>query len=263
MASAADGPHPEEAAHRSRACPTSATLKCRNRKQPISMRGRLEGWTQALTRSILRDESQSKSAVADFDPSLTAEVGQARLRCDAPQDEAGVWSSIRCDELSRLRLELDVAVLHELDNSQVGACVHLHSGKQVGIHPTFVSGRLAAFRELNALLLQSKDLLLERISFVGCARSIVRLIIQQHVTRRAVEDRDDVNRSLARLVILHHQFHVVEADRSIAVEGEMIHVEHNLRRFERYRDVDPQLAFRSLLCGPYRRREDERCKDQS
>src|SRR6267154_5941020 len=49
------GPHPEEAAHRSRACPTSATLKCRNRQQPISMRGRPEGWTQALTRSILRD----------------------------------------------------------------------------------------------------------------------------------------------------------------------------------------------------------------
>src|SRR6266481_4473523 len=49
------------------------------------LRGRLEGWTQALTRSILRDASQSKSAVADFDPSLTAEVGQARLRCDAPQ----------------------------------------------------------------------------------------------------------------------------------------------------------------------------------
>src|SRR5258708_26124549 len=36
------GPHPEEAAHRSRVCPTSATLKCRNRQQPISMRGRLE-----------------------------------------------------------------------------------------------------------------------------------------------------------------------------------------------------------------------------
>jgi hypothetical protein len=36
---------------------------------------------------ILRDASQSKSAVADFDPSLTAEVGQARLRCDAPRDE--------------------------------------------------------------------------------------------------------------------------------------------------------------------------------
>ncbi len=89
------------------------------------------------------------------------------------------------------------------------------------------------------------------------------MIIQQHVTRRAVEDRDYANGSLARLVILHHQFHVVEADRSIAVEGEMIHVEHNLRRFERYRDIDPQLAFRSLLCGPYRRREDERCKDQS
>src|SRR5712671_48906 len=35
-------PHPEEAAHRSRACPTSATLKCRNRQQPISMRGRPE-----------------------------------------------------------------------------------------------------------------------------------------------------------------------------------------------------------------------------
>jgi hypothetical protein len=56
------------------------------------LRRRLEAWTQALTRSILRDASQSKSAVADFDPSLTAEVGQARLRCDAPQDEAGVWS---------------------------------------------------------------------------------------------------------------------------------------------------------------------------
>src|SRR6266850_1749811 len=40
-------PHPEEAAHRSRACPTSATLKCRNRQQPISMRGRLEGWKHA------------------------------------------------------------------------------------------------------------------------------------------------------------------------------------------------------------------------
>src|SRR5712675_3523611 len=42
------GPHPEEAAHRSRACPTSATLKCRNRQQPISMAvvakdGRLPG----------------------------------------------------------------------------------------------------------------------------------------------------------------------------------------------------------------------------
>src|SRR5260370_2693055 len=51
-----------------------------------------EGWPQALTRSILRDASQSKSAVADFDPSLTIVVGQARLRCDAPQDEAGGWS---------------------------------------------------------------------------------------------------------------------------------------------------------------------------
>src|SRR5258706_3375497 len=34
----------EEAALRSRACPTSAILKCRNRQQPISMGGRLEGW---------------------------------------------------------------------------------------------------------------------------------------------------------------------------------------------------------------------------
>src|SRR5713101_4912968 len=62
-----NGPHPEEAA---------------------LSRGRLEGWTHAPARSILRDASLSKSAVADFDPSLTAEVGQARLRCDAPQDEA-------------------------------------------------------------------------------------------------------------------------------------------------------------------------------
>ncbi len=44
-----NGPHPEEAA---------------------LLRGRLEGWTQALTRSILRD---------------------AVLRT-APQDDAGVWS---------------------------------------------------------------------------------------------------------------------------------------------------------------------------
>src|SRR5260370_12611699 len=43
----------------------------------------------------------------------------------------------------------------------------------------------------------------------------------------------------------------------------MIHVEPNLRGFERDRDVDPQLAFRGLFCGPYRRREDKRCKDQS
>jgi len=170
---------------------------------------------------------------------------------------------IRHDELSRLRLELDVAVLHELNNSQVGAGVHLHSGKQIGIHPTFGSGRLAAFLELNTLLLQSKDLLLERISFVGCARGIVRLIIQQHVTGRAVEDRDYADGRLARLVVLRHQFHVVEADRPVAIEGEMIHVERNLRRLERDRDVDPQLAFRGLFCGPYRRREDKRCKDQS
>src|SRR5258708_16906163 len=155
----------------------------------------------------------------------TAETGailrDAPLRSGAPQDEADVWSSIRHDALSRLRLELDVAVLHELNNSQVGAGVHLHSGKQVGIQPTFVSGRLAAFLELNALLLQSKDLLLERISFVGCARSIVVLIIQQHVTVRAVEDPDYAVRRLPRLVVLRHQFHVVEADRSIAVKGEM------------------------------------------
>src|SRR5260370_27384748 len=117
MPSAADGPHPEEAAHRSRACPTSATLKCRNRQQPISMRGRLEGWTQALTRSILRDASQSKSAVADFDPSLTPEVGQAPLRCDAPHDEAGVSSSIPSDDLSRLRLAPGLAALPPLHTS--------------------------------------------------------------------------------------------------------------------------------------------------
>src|SRR5712671_2414015 len=51
------GPHPEEAAHRSRACPTSATLKCRNRQQPISMRGRLEGWPRARFSpvAVLRD----------------------------------------------------------------------------------------------------------------------------------------------------------------------------------------------------------------
>jgi hypothetical protein len=42
--------------------------------------------------AILRDASQSKSAVADFDPSLTAEVGQARLRCDAPQDEVSYFT---------------------------------------------------------------------------------------------------------------------------------------------------------------------------
>src|SRR6266852_8920740 len=82
-------PHPEEAAHRSRACPTSATPKCRNRQQPISMGGRLEGWPLAwLGLAWLcfacghpSRRAQSKSAVADFDPSLSAEVGQARLRC--------------------------------------------------------------------------------------------------------------------------------------------------------------------------------------
>src|SRR5260370_274395 len=55
-------PHPEEGAHRSRACPTSATLKCRNRQQPISMRGRpeaLEGRRMAAgtisLAAVLRD----------------------------------------------------------------------------------------------------------------------------------------------------------------------------------------------------------------
>src|SRR5260370_10045914 len=60
------GPHPEEAAHRSRACPTSATLKCRNRQQPISMRGRpdaLEGRRMAAgtisLAAVLRDARKS------------------------------------------------------------------------------------------------------------------------------------------------------------------------------------------------------------
>src|SRR5882757_2291248 len=66
-------PHPEEAAHRSRACPTSAILKCRNRQQPISMGGRpeaLEGrrmeprhGSPACPTSARRSP---KSATADF-----------------------------------------------------------------------------------------------------------------------------------------------------------------------------------------------------
>src|SRR5258707_10371943 len=72
------GPHPEEAAHRSRACPTSATLKCRNRQQPISMRGRPEA---------LEGRRMAAGTI-----SLVAVLRDARILRQAqeraPQDEA-------------------------------------------------------------------------------------------------------------------------------------------------------------------------------
>jgi hypothetical protein len=61
---------------RSRACPTSPP-------QDVE----IGNSRFRLLAAILRDARNRKSAVADFDPSLSAEVGQARLRVRAPQDE--------------------------------------------------------------------------------------------------------------------------------------------------------------------------------
>jgi hypothetical protein len=137
-----------------------------------------------------------------------------------------------------LRLDLHVAVLHQFDNSEVGAGVHLDAGDQLGVDPAHVAHRLAALLEGDAGRHQRLDLGLVRVAAGPFADAIVRRVVERHVAGRAMEDRDDGSVGALLLEALGHHFQKLDSGRLVALEREMIEIEHDLRVLQHHRDVD-------------------------